>query len=752
MERLFLKAAATGGWICMIFIQGWAGAGTYSDPGFKKSVKPILMENCVRCHGGVHQKAGLSFLSRSSTTATLESGRSAIVPGDLNASEMIRRVTTHDPDEQMPPDTRLSPQEISILQSWVASGAHWPQHWSFSPLKISEKESVLQSENPVDGFIRNRLEGIGWTMAPSADRRTLIRRLYLDLTGLLPEPEAVEEFVHDTDPDAWETLVDQTLNSPHFGERWGRYWLDQARYADSDGYEKDKPRPNAWRYRDWVIQSINADMPLSQFTRWQLAGDILYHRTKSHEKNPEMLVASAFHRQTLFNTEGGVDPEEDRTKRVIDRVNTTASIWLGLTIGCAQCHSHPYDPITHNEFYKLYAFFNNDNEIEAEVPVRYGWLSGEMMKTSVMGSMPADSRRSTHVFHRGDFLQPSIESGEVLPGAPDVLTRVAGPVNGNDRLALADWLVNSSNPVPKRVLVNQIWEKLLGRGLVSTPDDWGARGASPSHPLLLDWLAFELERSGWSRKHIIKTILLSETYRQSAIHRPEYEDLDPENSLYFRQNRRRLEAESIRDIFLQAAGLLDTTIGGPSVFPPLAPDVAAQSYANNFRWKTSEGGNKFRRGLYTFFKRTAPHPNLIVFDCSDSNASQAVRMVSNTPLQALTTLQNEVFLEAARGFGERLWHHARQSEPENNDDYQTGTWTFAFQTALSRPPAEMNEIQPLMDLFSEALDYYSAHPKAAREFAGGVASGVAFPDPAGLAAWVVAARAILNLDEFINRN
>ena len=752
MDRPFLRFQPTAGLIFILLLQGSADAVSDSHPDFEKSVKPILMENCVRCHGGVHQKAGLSFLSRSSATAKLESGRSAIVPGDLQNSEMIRRITSNDPDEQMPPDSQLGSQETSILQSWIASGAHWPQHWSFSPLRINEMVSVRQSENPVDVFIRNRLDGIGWTMAPSADRRTLIRRLSLDLTGLLPEPGAIEEFVNDNSPDAWEMLVDQTLNSPHFGERWGRYWLDQARYADSDGYEKDKPRPNAWRYRDWVIQSINADMPLSQFTRWQLAGDILFARSQSDEKNPEMLVASAFHRQTLFNTEGGVDPEEDRTKRVIDRLSTTASIWLGLTIGCAQCHSHPYDPIDHNEFYKLYAFFNNDKEVEAEVPVRYGQLSGGTMKTSVMGSMPVDNRRATYVFHRGDFLQPLIESGEVLPGAPDVLIRVAGPVDGDDRLDLADWLISSSNPVPKRVLVNQIWEKLMGRGLVSTPDDWGARGDTPSHPLLLDWLAFELERSGWSRKHIIKTILLSETYRQSAKHRPDYEDTDPENSLFFRQNRRRLEAESIRDIFLQAAGLLDVTIGGPSVFPPLASDVAAQSYANNFRWKTSEGGNKFRRGIYTFFKRTAPHPNLIVFDCSDSNASQPVRMVSNTPLQALTTLQNEVFLEAARGFGERLWHHASQSGSQDSNYYQSGTWEYAFQLALARPPEGLNELQPLLGLFSEALKFYSAHPEAAQEFVGGIAGSVELPKLADLAAWVVSARAILNLDEFINRN
>lgn len=708
---------------------------------FLRDVQPLLTEKCVRCHGGVHKKSGLSFLTFEGATERLDSGARAVVPGSPDASEMINRVKTVDPDDRMPPDQPLTEREISILESWVQGGADWPAHWSFLPPQAPDLPSGALGGNPIDLLVRSRLEDHGWTPAPEADRHTLIRRLSLDLTGLLPDPGILDRYLMDDSPGWWASLVDEFMASPHFGERWARFWLDQARYADSDGYEKDRPRPNAWRYRDWVIHSINADMPYNEFSRWQLAGDLIYHSLPPEKRDPEMLVASAFHRQTLFNTEGGVDPEEDRTKRIIDRITTTGAVWMGMTVGCAQCHDHPYDPISQKEFYELFAFFNNDTEPEAEVPLRYGDPGSPTMKTPVMGVVDRDKHRPTYLFRRGDFLQPETVSGPVEPGFPAVLGVSPDGGIAVDRVDLADWLFDEDHPLTARVAVNQIWEKLFGRGLVATQEDWGRRGQLPSHPDLLDWLAVQFRRNGWSRKQLIRGIVLSRTYRQSAVHRPEYEESDPSNTLLFRQNRRRLEAESIRDIFLQAGNSLDLTVGGPSVFPPLAGDVAALSYANNFRWKTSDGGDRFRRGLYTFFKRTAPHPNLMVFDCTDTNTSVSGRMVSNTPLQALTTLQNEVFMDAARRFGLRMAEIEDDKGPE-------AAINTAFRIALSRTPHPQNETAPLIALLDESMAYFDENPDAARVF-----SGVTDTASAGqAAAWTVVARSILNLDEFITRN
>lgn len=480
---------------------------------------------------------------------------------------------------------------------------------------------------------------------------------------------------------------------------------------------------------------------MDEFTRWQMAGDILYDLAPPSQKSPGMLVASAFHRQTLFNTEGGVDPEEDRTKRIIDRVITTGTVWLGLTVGCAQCHDHPYDPISQKDFYSLLAFFNNDLERNVDVPQDEGAEGSSLVSTPVMGLAGRDGWKPTYLFHRGDFLQPDVEMGPLAPGFPAaVLSLDSDPGTAGNRVHLAEWLVAPENPLPRRVLVNAIWEKLFGRGLVPTVDDWGIRGEQPSHPLLLDWLAEEFLRSGWSRKHMIRLIVTSRSYRQSANHRPEYEDHDPMNIHIFRQNRRRLEAEIISDVHLDVAGVLDRRVGGASVFPPLASDVAAQSYANNFRWATSQGGLQFRRGMYTFFKRTAPHPNLMVFDCPDSNATSSQRMVSNTPLQALTTLHNEVFVDAARHFGARLACHSRNMG-------QVDTIDFAFQSALSRPVDRQEELPIINDLLNQSYETFRRQPYLAEEF-----SGETGDQAIDVAAWSMVARTLLNLDEFIHRN
>jgi hypothetical protein len=508
--------------------------------------------------------------------------------------------------------------------------------------------------------------------------------------------------------------------------------LDKARYADSDGYEKDKPRPNAWRYRDWVIDAVNNDLPFDQFTIQQLAGDLL------PDASPMQKLATAFHRQTLTNTEGGTDKEEFRVEATFDRTETTASVWMGLTMTCARCHSHKYDQITQTEYYELFAFFNNANEANVEVP----GSAAKPAKLKVRVIAPAS--RKTRVLHRGDFLQPADEVG------CNVLAVIRGvhPLESQheespaDRLDLARWLVDADHPLTHRVIVNQVWAHLFGQGIVATLNDFGVRGERPTHPELLDWLAWQFPREmGFSRKALIKTIVTSAVYRQSSSHRPELGEIDPNNRLLARQNRLRVEAEIVRDLFLSVSGLLSMKMGGPSVFPPLPPGVTELSYANNFKWATSKGEDRYRRGMYTFFKRTSPHPNLISFDCPDSNTTRLERESSNTPLQALITLNNGVFVEAAQAM-------ARRVLAEGGDD-DTGRLTYALRLCIARPP-DKKEVNRFRELLRTAREYYEAYPEVAAKLTKQhPVSDMAAPENA---AWVATLRMVMNLDEFIVRD
>lgn len=1000
------------------------GAGAEPTPDFDRDVRPILAEHCLECHSLDKAKGGLALTTKADAIKVLKSGHAGLVPGDVGASAVITRVETRHLDERMPPEDRkaLSPSQVATLRAWVAAGADWPAHWAYRPLAKEEPPPIRDTQWPrgeIDRFILAKLEAAGIQPSPEAGRTTLIRRVHLDLLGLPPSPQQVEAFVGDFSSDAYEKMVDAALASQHFGERWGRHWLDMARYADSDGYEKDRPRPDAWRYRDWVIQAVNKDLPFDQFTVEQLAGDLL------PAAGPEQVLATAFHRQTLTNTEGGTDQEQFRVEAVFDRTETTGSVWLGLSVGCARCHSHKYDQISHNEYFQLYAFFNNGDEATRQVTTsqsaweeyekqhgadaaklgalqkrldeaRAGlrgrlvawekplqerlaavrrnpakakyeplevaevhssskqatftrkedgsWLAGggqskqevyeitvntwseplvalqlevlpdeslpgggpgragkgnfvlSELKVSVgrdaASAVPVDLHsavadfeqksftakaavdgdrdtgwavqpqfgkahqltfqfeesvapgpglklfvsldqayksgnhnigrfrllgsavlteesvapsdvlrvlneeplrrndvvikplldwaekrdpetraaaealeiarkrlpkpplmdvrviaqrtqdpRSTHRLHRGDFLSP-VET--VSPGGLAVLPALPGRKGDGkaaDRLDLARWLVSSDNPLTPRVTVNHIWARLFGEGLVRTVNDFGVRGERPSHPELLDWLARDfVSREGWSRKRFIKTILMSATYRQSSAHRPELADVDPLNRLLHRQNRLRVEAEIVRDLNLAASGLLSAKVGGPSVYPPLPPSIAELSYANNFKWATSTGEDRYRRGMYTFFKRTAPHPDLTTFDCPDANTTNVKRTVSNTPLQALTTLNAGAFADAAKGLAARVLKETPTADAAGLD-------RLLF-ICLSRHGAS-GELASLQGLLNESRRWYLAHPEEATKFVKGFeVSSVA---PAELAAWAATARIVLNLDEFITR-
>lgn len=981
-----MSCRLTQRYICLLAVACLTlGSSSAAETDFNRDVLPILSGKCTQCHGGVKKSSGFTFTDPQSPFGPAKSGAIPVVPGKSEQSELIVRITSTDDDERMPPEgDPLSEEEVEILKRWIDSGAKWEQHWAFQardPGDTPLTRLTTWPMNPIDHYVLEKLEAAEITPSPEADRYTLIRRVALDLTGLPPTIEQVDTFADDQSPDAYEQMVDRFLTSPHFGERWARHWLDQARYADSDGYEKDNARSDAWRWRQWVIDAINRDLPFDQFTTEQIAGDLI------PEGTPEQHLATAFHRQTLFNREGGVDPEEDRTKRVIDRATTTSAAWLGLTIQCTQCHDHPYDPITQKEFYQFYAFFNNANEATVSLPrvgaeklalrqeeidlvkaredsrsalqtwlkemrsnlahnvanplqehpveileattrsgtklerqndasllasgkpesdvftlrikigqpavsalklellpderlpnrgpgradngnfvlsqlivdghrldsadasfgqgkfdingaltdeEKTGWaiapqmgkshaalfrfenpianpgeitvrlvqnygarhtigrfrilaISGnerpvdvpEHLRPALADPNPeqlnqiedyyfstvhpttsklirefAESKkrnrmearvvrqrtnnpRPTYIFHRGDFLQPKKELGAMTASPPAVAQRFEA--QDATRLDLAEWIVAEENPLTARVVANNIWSHFFGEGIVETLDDFGTRGAPPSHPQLLDWLAEEFIKDGWSRKALIKTILMSRTYRQSSVHRAETKNIDPNNRLLHRQNRLRAEAEIIRDLHLSVSGLLSARIGGESVFPPIPADVAAQSYASSAKWNTSTGADRYRRGMYTFFKRTAPDPNLMTFDCPDSNVAVSARSKSNTPLMALATLQNEVFHEAAQAFANRVL-----GDPDLASDSER--LARAFRLCVSRPPSDA-ELETLTKLLTDNRKFYTANPDQAIKLAPKDHS-----EPIEAAAWVATLRIITNLDEFITRN
>jgi len=728
-------------------------AAAKGEVDFVKQIEPFLRTTCVSCHGPEAEEGGLRVDLRDRLMVGGDGGK-VIVPGESADSRLIHLVAGVDESGmKMPPEgegTPLTDEQIGLLRAWIDQGARWPEkafadaqrkgaeHWAFQPIERPEVPMPRRAEwvqNPIDAFVSRRLETEQIEPSPPADKHTLIRRLYLDLLGLPPSPQEVAAFVEDDRNDAYERLVDRVLRSPHYGERWGRHWLDLARYADSDGYEKDRPRPNAWRYREWVIDALNADMPFDEFTVKQVAGDML------SEAAPQDRIATGFHRNTLHNTEGGVDPEEDRVKKTVDRTNTVGTIWLGLTVGCAQCHSHKYDPMTQREYYSLYAFFNSIEEKDVDLSTSADGKEKRQARAVAERANP----RPTRVHIRGNFL----DKGEAVPvDTPAVLPPIEPRGQQSDRLDLAHWLVDADNPLTARVTVNRIWSRYFGRGIVSSVDDFGLQGENPSHPELLDWLAGELIDSGWRLKHVHKLIVTSNTYRQSSAHRPELVDIDPENVLLARQSRQRVEAEIIRDAALAVSGLLDRTIGGPSVRPPQPAEYSNLTYANSARWKVSPGKDRYRRGLYTFFQRTSPYPMLMTFDSPDSTQCAAQRSTSNTPLQALTLWNDPVFFECAQALGRRIVAEANADQGSGEKTIESRV-AYAFQLCLAREPND-DEVSAVVDLYDEQLALAQADPQAAAAIVGKK------PKPEGigqaeLAAWVMVGRTLMNLDEFITK-
>jgi hypothetical protein len=991
---------------------------------FARDVFPLLEAHCHRCHGEKRQEGELRLDAREAALAGGLSGK-AIVPGRSGESRLLRLVSGLDPDLVMPPGSkRLSAGEIELLRAWIDGGAEWPEgvgaqlerrpssHWAFQPIVRPPLPAVRRegwARNPIDLFILARLEAEGLSPSPEADPITLLRRLSLDLTGLPPLLEDAERFAAE-EPGAYEREVDRLLASPHRGERWARLWLDAARYADTNGYEKDNPRI-MWRWRDWVIDAFNRDLAFDRFTIEQLAGDLMPGASF------EQLIATGFHRNTMLNEEGGADQEQFRYEAVVDRVNTTGTVFLGLTVGCAQCHSHKYDPISQREYFGLFAFFNNAEEPTIEAPAkeenarreehlaRLAALEAELLREPVLsgpdgaekaalyralderqpaweeeqarkarrwtvlepasavseggadllplpdgsllagGAMPqhdtyrveyvtelegitafrlevlphpslpgggpgrgrvlgegnfvlselsieapgpvklakastdhsqegfgiekaidgdvesgwsieahkpgmnvarsavfetaepaggpggtrlavtlvhyyvhehnigrfrlsatADPRpvrasglpalveealllppaertseqaaavkrhyrssvpelaalqkevselrasvpkvttalvmrererpRETRLHIRGEFLH----RGELVePGVPSSLPPLpegAAP----DRLSLARWITAPENPLCARVAVNRACQAIFGRGLVTTPEDFGAQGAPPSHPELLDWLASELVAQGWSLKALERLIVTSAAYRQSSRVSPEAIRRDPDNVLIARGARFRADAEVVRDAALAASGLLSMRIGGPSVFPPQPDGLAGLSFGS-YSWPASKGEDRYRRGLYTYWKRTNPYAAFITFDAPVGETACVRRPRSNTPLQALFLLNDQVFIEAARALAARVLREAPQEDGER--------LRRAFRHALSRLP-EAEELAAMLAFLDEARR--ELDDSAAERIAGvNAEEPAAGAEPRELAAWTLLARVLLNLDEAITR-
>ncbi|MEO6188678.1 MAG: DUF1553 domain-containing protein [Ginsengibacter sp.] len=889
---------------------------------FSTQVKPILNKNCITCHGGVRRQSNYSLLFRSDALAKAKSGKFAIVPGDPDHSEMMRRLTVKDPEERMPFKHQPLPEDqINILRKWIKQGAQWGDHWAYVPVKqepvpkpknsffgLIPAKKIDWVKNDIDFFIYEKLQEEKLKPSEEADKATLLRRVSLDLTGLPPSEKIAGQFLQNNRDNAYETLVDSLLASPRYGEHFTAMWLDLARYADTKGYEADRGR-RIWEYRDWLIKAFNSDKPYDQFLIEQLAGDLFPNATD------DQFVATAFNRNTLTNDEGGTDNEEFRTAAVLDRVNTTWQALMGTTFSCVQCHSHPYDPFRHEDYYKFMAFFNdtrdedtnedypllrkfntedslklfkvtnwlkeNNSEEEAkrvyiflktwqpainslladkcvnseissswwlvlrnnalarlksvsleqkselifrytgyveggtwtihldepdgpvlkkifvektkvwkitsiDFPVASGvhdlfftysnpnlkkpdengmlfdwfyftnpleekdkkgyaeinklfWelLNAPVATTPVMMDNPKDMHRTTYVFEKGSWL---VKGEKVSPDVPGSLNPF--PKNApRNRLGLAKWLTSKQNPLTARTMVNRLWEQLFGTGLVETLEDMGTQGALPTHRELLDYLAWNfMNTDNWSTKKLLKRIVMSATYRQDAKVSKENLERDPSNKWYARAPRVRLSAEQIRDQALAVSGLLSEKMYGPGVMP-WQPEGIWKSPYNGLAWTKSEGEDQYRRSLYTYWKRTAPYPSMMTFDAASREVCTARRIRTNTPLQALVTLNDSVYLDASRHFAYRM-----KDETKSNE---ANVWiSKGYELAMLKPISE-SKLKALVKLYDKAYRQFKNDKEKMNDIVSDNSPQRNNPETAAL---VVVASAILNLDELITKN
>ena len=746
-----------------------APARAADDGLLATEARRILSAKCFACHGpdARARKADLRLDVRDEALDVLS-------PGAPLESELIHRVTTTDNDDVMPPlraKKKVTSAEVDVLRRWIEAGADYTAHWSFVPPRkpgLPSVQNTSWTRNEIDHFVLARLEAEGLEPSPEADRATLIRRASFDLTGLPPAPEEVDAFLADDSPEAYEKLIDRLLGSSRYGEHMAAFWLDAARYADTDGYQNDRYRyMHAWR--DWVIFALNRNQPFDEFVIEQLAGDMLPGATLAQQ------IATGFSRNHRINSEAGAIPAEWHVENVVDRVDTLGTVFLGLTIGCARCHEHKFDPISQKEYYRLFAYFNNvpewgigpnNGNSPPFVEVPEAWPSvataeqrlippgplefqkaqygggvvrpepGGPNTVMVMAEGPA---RPTYLLRRGLYNAP--DKSEVLsPGVPARLDLVPGKSPGN-RLELARWLMHPRHPLTARVTVNRFWQHLFGTGIVKTSENFGARGERPTHPKLLDWLATAFVGGGWDVKALLRRILTSATYRQSSRVTQELLRRDPENRLLARGPRSRLSAFALRDQVLFLSGLLVGKIGGPPVKPYMPPKIWS-SISNN-KYVQDHGESLYRRSLYTYWRRTIPPPTMLNLGAAEREVCVVRKDRTNTPLQALTLMNNTTFVESARFLAERMM---REGGRDSGDRLAYG---FRLATARSARPCELSL---LLEAYHAFVDRYRTDLDAARELLS-VGERPADPslDRAEHAAMTMAASLILNLDEVVTK-
>jgi len=730
-------------------------------------IRPILSDKCFACHGpdANKRKAGLRLDIQDSAYAPLQEtkGAFAIIPGKPGESELIRRISSTDPTYRMPtPESHLgtlTEQQVDLFRKWIEQGARYEPHWAFvRPEKepLPETGNKKWVRNEIDYFIAAKMSEAGLTPNPEADRETLIKRVTLDLTGLLPAPDRMEEVMAMKDNDAYEQYVDQLLNTPQYGEKMAVHWLDVSRYSDSYGYQDDNIRTQ-WPYRDWVIHAFNENMPYDRFLTWQIAGDMLPDAGK------EQILATAFLRNHKYTEEGGVIPEEYRVEYIVDKVKTFSKGILALTAECAQCHDHKYDPVSQKDYYRLFAFFNSTKEagfegdVSTSKPAKnpFMQITAEDRKNilgfinkkdtasvmvSVMGEL--DTARTTFVLNRGVYDK---HGDMVRPAAfRSVMTfdTVQFPRN---RLGLARWTVSKNNPLTARVFVNQVWQEFFGKGIVKTSGDFGMQGDLPSHPGLLDWLAVDFMEHGWDIKRLVKKIVLSATYRQSAVISKKQERIDPENKYLSRYPRNRVKAEFIRDIVLGSSGLLNPEIGGPSV-KPYQPkgiwEAASSGRGVLAKYEQDHQDKLYRRGMYTFIKLTVPPPSMIMFDASNRDQCEVKRLNTNTPLQALAMMNDPLVLEASRVLAQKLVEKNKSPEENINE---------AFQRIICRKPGE-KERKILSGYFDEQLQLFQTGKlDAAKTLEEGEYPQDKNADPNSSAALMKVISMIYNMEEAITK-
>ncbi len=798
---------------------------------YTREVRPILLNSCYACHGPDEKARKGKFR----LDLREEAIKKAIVPGKGIESPLVKRVTSKESDEVMPPahakKPAVTPAQAEVLTRWIDEGAKFDQHWAYvkpvAPAMPTVKNQAWV-RNTIDAFIAHGHGKNGYTPAGEADKVTLIRRLSFDLLGLPPSPADLETFLKDNSPEAYEKLVDRLLTSKHFGERLALMWLDAVRYADTAGYHSDNHR-DVWLFRDFVIDSFNKNKPFDQFTVEMLAGDLLPNPTN------EQRIASGYNKMLMTTEEGGAQAKEYTAKYAADRVRNASNAWLGATLGCAECHNHKYDPYTQKDFYRFASFFADVSEVpvgrQAQTPIISADQSAELKRLdeqsaklknniaiatildtayekwagalkkdtkglpkpvadalNVEAAKRTDAHKKVLAQHYREQVAPETESfrkelaattakresvqkaipttlvavvgaprmirilprgnwlddtGEVVqPGVPEFLGSLDKKERAT-RIDLAKWMISPENPLTARVFVNRLWKLAFGQGLVRNLDDFGTQGTTPSHPELLDWLATDFVRTKWDVKGSLKLMVMSNAYRQSSVTTKAVRDRDPGNTWLSRQNRFRIDAEFIRDNALAASGMLNTKVGGPSAKPYQPDGYWAMLNFPQRTWQHDKNEEQYRRGLYTYWCRSFPHPSLTAFDAPSREECTNDRPRSSTPLQALVLLNDPTYVEASRVFATAIMKEGTTSAARLN---------AAYRRALSRD-AKPDEIKVLETLLQKHLAEFKKDPESAKKLlAVGMAPAPTGVDAGELAAWTSVARVILNLHEAVTRN